>query len=235
MKKFLILLIPFLITGCTMNYELEIKEDLSVEENATILNVETYYDIIGDIDFSYKHTVDMGMKSSGYTDYQYLKKDNLYGTTVTRKYNSLDSFKNIATSYKELYDDIDILKDGNLVVINSVGDLKIEKLVGISDNEAIEKIIPQSIYFSIKLPFKVVDSNADRIDYDHNIYYWDITTSTNKDKNLYISFDINKKHMSVKKTIENFDYTILIFAVIIIVGIIVMNNIINKNKKNNEL
>ena len=68
-----------MITGCTVNYELEIKEDLSLIEQITILNNESYFDKEGEVQSRYKYLVDLGMKENNYFSYNYLEKNNLYG------------------------------------------------------------------------------------------------------------------------------------------------------------
>ena len=100
MKKLILFLIPFLITGCTINYELDINDDLSVTENIKVLEDASYFNREASADDTYKKIVDIGMSENGYLRYDYIKENNLYGGKTIRKYKSLEDFVNEATSYK---------------------------------------------------------------------------------------------------------------------------------------
>ena len=234
MKKLIFLLIPFILTGCTVNYELEINEDLSLKEEITILTDESYFNKEGE-EQRYQYIVDLGMKEEGYNNYNYLKKDGLYGGVATKTYLSLNDFKENANSLKEMYDDIEIEYNDNIITINTVGKFNVNKIVAISDQEGLDQSIPEDVYFSVKLPFKVLEHNADKIDTENNIYYWIIDNTTTENKSMMMQFDASKKHFNVIKELKEFDYTIPVIIVIIIFVMFFINNAIKKNENNNRI
>ena len=74
---------------------------------------------------------------------------------ASKKYASLEEFKSKATSYKELYDDIEVIKDGSKVIINSIGNLKIEKFRSTSEDGSSDNLNINNSYISIEVPYKV--------------------------------------------------------------------------------
>ena len=234
MKKILLILFSLLLTGCTLNYDLEIKEDLTVIENIKVLDNSSYFDKDGKVEDTYKKIVDIAMHEKGYLKYDYLKENNSYGGKLTQTYASLEDYINKSLSYKEMYDEIRIDKNENIITINSIGDLKIEK-VSYNVEDTSDVRIPENVYFSIQLPFKVESHNADKVDTDYNVYYWIIDENTTKDKNIEISFNTNNKHRSIKKFLDKIDYTIiLIIGIIIMIGCFI-NNVLKKNDENNRM
>ena len=234
MKKILLFLIPFILTGCTINYELNINEDLTVTENIKELTDESYFNKTGNVESTYKNIVDIGMQEAGYLRYDYLKENDRYGGITNKSYNSLEEFINTSLSYKEMYENLSIDKVDNIITIKSVGDLRIEK-ISFNEEGYPDVRIPEDVYFSVKLPFNVISHNADRVNKDYNIYYWDIDKSTTKDKSIEISFDTNTKHTSIKKILDKIDYTIvLIIGIILIIGYLIIS-IIKKNDENNRI
>lgn len=234
MKKIILLMFLFLLSGCTVNYELTVSEDLSVTENFSILNDASYYDMLGDVNSVYKQVVDLGMKETNYVTYEYVNQNDLYGGKVNYHYNSLIDFKERAKSYKKLYDDIEVNKNGSIITINSIGNLKLAPAIS-STNENIDQLLIKDFYFSIKLPFKVVSSNADRVDNQNNTYYWDIDNNVTGEKSFQIQFDTSKRFVSFKTIISQIDYTFVFIIVIILIGLLVYSNIKKKNEKNNKI
>ena len=218
MKKLILFLIPFLITGCTINYELDINDDLSVTENIKVLEDASYFNREASADDTYKKIVDIGMNENGYLRYDYIKENNLYGGKAIRNYKSLEDFVNEAESYKKLFSGLDLSINENIVTLKSVGEFNVQE-VSFNSEEFPDVRIPEDVYFSIKVPFKVISHNADRVDNNYNIYYWDIRESTTKDKNIEITFDTKQKHTSIKKLLDKIDY----------------NSIIKKNDENNRI
>ncbi|MDD3187146.1 MAG: hypothetical protein PHD02_01580 [Bacilli bacterium] len=227
LSKFLVLLLfLFLLSGCTINYQLEINDDLTVTETFKILNDSSYFAILGDVQDVYKTSVDKGMFDKGYK-YSYYDENYLYGVDTTRTFNSLSSFVENSPTYKELYDDISIVKNDNIVIINSVGELNVDRIVYSND-------VTDS-YISIKLPFVVTYNNADRIDSKNNIYYWDINADVSNDKSIQLSFDKSKKKFNLNNFLSGIDYTFVLIIAIIIIGILVYNDVKIKNKNNNNI
>ena len=237
MKKIIILMLAFLLSGCTVNYELEIFEDLSLKESITVLDYASYFNRSGDVLTQYKKIVDIGMNEKNIYNYEYIeKKDkNLYGGQAFNHYKSLYDFKENAISYKDAFDDIEIEEYDSIITLKSVGDFKVESFVKFNESEAIDELVPENTYFSLIIPFEVIEHNADRVDTEKNIYYWDIDLNTTEDKNIIISFNKNKKHISFTKILSKIDYTFLIIIVIIILFIIIGYNSYKKSLENNRI
>lgn len=231
-KNLLLILALLLLSGCTVNYDLEINSDLTIEETVVVLNHASYFEILGSVEDVYKNTVDLGMKNTNYITYTYINnsENDLYGVNIHKTYSSLDDFKENSSSLKELYDYVEITRNGSIVIINSVGKFNIER---ISANTEDEIRIPENCYFSIKLPFVVTYNNADRVDTINNIYYWYIDKATTGEKNIQLSFDITKT--TVLNKVSNLNYTFILIVVIILIVVFSYSKIKTENKKNNEI
>lgn len=233
MRKYLLLIVVvFMLSGCTVNYDLEINSDLTVEESIVVLNHASYFEVVGSVKDVYKNTVDLGMHNTNYITYDYISNsaNDLYGVSINKTYSSLDDFKENASSLKELYDDIEITQNGTIVIINSIGEFNIER---ISINTEDEIRIPENCYFSIKLPFVVTYNNADKVDSLNNIYYWYIDEATTNEKAIKLSFDTSKT--TVLNKVSNLNYTFILIVVIILIVAFSYNKVKTKNKKNNEI
>lgn len=234
MKKIIIIMFAFLLSGCSVNYELTLSEDLSITEEFSILNDASYYSMIGEVDKVYKTVIDSAMKDTNYINYNYIEENNLYGVHVDKKYASLEDYKKYTSIYKRLYDDIEISTIENITQIKSVGEYKLAHEILNTDVD-IDELILRDYSINMKVPFKVIMHNADRVDKQNNIYYWDMTKDTTSDKSMEIEFDTSKKFVSLTTIISKIDYTFVIIIAIILVVLITYTTIKKKNEENNKI
>lgn len=241
-KKLLgLLLLTFLLSGCTTQYELEIHENLNITETMTeLMNKDEYkYDSEEDAIYGVNNLITSYDPNRLYNT-DFISKEDTYGFKTTREYNSLVDYYNGTLLVKQLYDSVGVTNDNGIVSIKSIGDLKLNNILYIGEPDEdgeypADTIIPTDTYFKVKLPFKVIRNNADRVDKQNNIYYWDITTDTTKDKTVEIEFDTNKKFVSLTTIISKLDYTFVLIIVIILIGLFIYSNVKKKNKRNNEI
>lgn len=86
--------------------------------------------------------------------------------------------------------------------------------------------------FDIKVytPYTVVTNNADKVDYENNIYTWNINSSSAKNASVYLEVDFSKKYKEDQVTNEDdttekasesntFVYTIIIIITTIIIAL----------------
>lgn len=239
MKKIFIFITLFLLTGCSNQYKLTINEDLSINEEIRMVAEDDYF---FDMDYTEAKKVldmEMGMKDKEKIYSYSLQEDNGYIVNLNRKFSNYQEYLEKSKLYKRVYENLNIVQNDNIIVINSIGDANLKDFVSYYEKDTEEEkdgvatLFTYDCYFSIKLPFDVVNHNADKVDKKNNIYYWIIENDTTN-KEVNISFDINKEYISVQKIVSD-NYTIFIIVAIIIVIALTTNKIIKKGRKNNEI
>lgn len=229
MKKIILLIfICVFCFGCKARYELQINEDLTVNEDITGLETDTFYNQY------YKSTKErvinfmMDTKREYLDNIGYSKKivneDNLTGSTISKKFNSLEEYFELSKTYTQFYENFDYKINNGVVTI----DLKNQLL---RNNDSIERYVIDSCDVVITLPFKVKKSNADYVNKETNTYIWNLDADTQKD--IYIKFDTKMGADLKDNSVSIISFVIVGIAVIVIIGIIYF--IYDKNKKSNEI
>ena len=228
-KIILLILVMLLFSGCSVNYNLYINGDLTVNEKVTAQGSS----------YSLKTMTGQEPKAAANSLYDLYKIDGVkYSFSI---YEDNGDIKSIATtSYKSLEDyedkftsdiakEVNITRDGDLITLEIKQDVPL-------DNYASRSLIYDSISVNIDVPFKVTKHNADSV--NGNTYTWNITKD-GKLKNIKITF--NEKETKVSKKINfgffeiNVKYSAVFaiaFAAIILLIVII---VYIKNKKNNRM
>ena len=227
MKKFIkiiFLCLIFLITGCSVEYNLVINDDNSVNETVIATEktkrMESQTRLKGDAAITYLYDMYKrdGEKLSTRTD-----SNNTYAT-VTKSYSSIDNY---AKKFKsDVFEKVSISKKNNNVNFSA----KQSYMLG---GNFSHQLLYDEIKVNITIPYKVVKSNADKV--NGNVYTWNIEKE--KYKNIEISYEEGSKknniNINIKNKTYNINYGFIVIGVIlfIIIGIITVVSI--KNKKNN--
>lgn len=235
MKKILILIIPFLVTGCaTVDYNLKIEKDLSVVESANISATKEYFNNF------YKHLPITIVKGSYENDelmspikannYLYeLKKDNtpFPSVFVSKTFNNIEDYSKNTIFKGQSFNEINVSSNDNLVTIKTEGFNKYKPEDSGEDNN---RFPVSNLAISIKLPYVVTNSNADKVNRRDNIYTWIINEKTTE-KEINITFDKTKIYIyNIIMYIS-----LVIIAIIAIVMLIIFLKIRKRNKENNRI
>lgn len=228
-KIILLILVTLLFSGCSVNYNLYINEDLSVNEkiiateNSNSLRIKT-----GDTSkvaansFYELYKID-GVKYSFST---VEKGDNITGTTSTT-FKSLEEYEEYFKS--DIFNETNISKKDSYITIDYKQDVPLSEYSSRS-------LIYDSIEVNIEVPFKVIENNADSV--DGNKYTWNIEKD-GKLKNIKMTFDTNET-INYKKIDFGFFEINVRYSVLLVVGIVLVLLIITliiylNNKKNNKI
>lgn len=247
MNKFKILVLTIsliLLSGCTNQYNLEIKEDLSISEKIIIMESKAVYESPANQLEMAKESFNAGMQINDKEKiyyYEFFENKDNYGIEIVKDYANFNEYLSKSLAYKKVYDDLSYIVNGDTIILSTIGNFKTENFTtGSSENateeekDGIAQLIPKDCYFSIKLPFNVIYHNADKVDKKENIYYWLINQDT-IDKEINISFDSTKKYFNFIKVLTEMDYTLFLIIGIIILGIYVMYSIKTKSENNNRI
>lgn len=232
MKKILILVISFLLTGCaSVKYDLNIDRNLTVYEEVFITATKEYFsnfyknypktivqefynneELMSPIrNNNYKYNLELKGKNPGlFVKKQYKSISDYVANTIFRG----QSFENIITS-----------TDNDIITINMNNYIRFAEDGDVGSSISIATI-------TLKLPFVVTNSNADKVNYKTNTYEWSINEETDE-KEINISFDKSKIYIYKNDLIMYISIAILIILFIIL--IIYISNAVVKRKRNNQI
>lgn len=212
MKKIKIivsLLIVFLLTGCSGNYDITINKDLSISEELNLELVNTGNE--------YNKTLKIFEDNN-------INKDNyrvsVNGSKVVIKYNeefsSIDDYILNSKIYHQLIDEIKYSKVDDNIDIYIDQNLKLK-----TDDNNIGNISDiDFLQINIKNPYKVIVSNEDS--YNQDIYSWTISKDT-----------INKKLlMQFEPKSDKFPYGTVIMIIVLSICIFALVHMVIKSYKN---
>lgn len=231
LKKIIIIIIPFLLTGCgSVKYDLNIEKDLTVSETSFMTATADYFNLFFK---NYPITIVEGVyeleenkllfTNNGYT-YDLVRENIKYpGILVTKKYNNLNDYSNQTIFKGQTFEEINVTTNDNLVTLKTKNFLPVYLVEEIDDRRIVSEL-----EINIKLPFVVTNHNADNYDKKTNTYSWYIKEDT-EDKEIELTFDKNKKYVYNLVMYISLSILILLGVIGIIIGIM----IVKKNKRNN--
>lgn len=212
-KKMIIIFIFIIIgTGCTAEYNLNINKDLIIDETITLK--ESIFNIKKqelDVNFFVDLNIDRYRSDDRYSMYMYNKDIDSNNASVTANaiYLDLLTYKNTSPLIENLFSNFNIIKTENIYEF----EYKAKSLnnVEIFDASDLYASLVEEIKVNIKLPFRVLNHNADMFNEDIGIYTWEYS-NRKPTKNIIIEFDTSK--MKVGNT-EKGLYFLLGFVIII--------------------
>ena len=220
MKKIVFLVLSIiLITGCSVQYNLEINNDLSIVEEAKLTGTDSFFSNY------YKTTKKNVIKSQlelyhkfldekGYT-YELVESSIPY-VNVSKKYDNIDSFTKNSILFNDYFDEVKYTKDGNINKIETIG-------FNPNNSDNPERFDVKELEITITCPYKVTSHNAKSVSEKTNTYHYELNENNNK---ILLEFDSSKKFNPYERTI----WLIFVFIAIIIISW-VMVYILNKKKK----
>lgn len=222
-KNIIVFIVVMMCFGCKANYQIKINKDLSVDEKITGLEDQDFYDryynsskerVVKNVASFYEETI----KNNGYK-FSTVIDDDLYGGRVLKTYDSIEDYFNNSVAYKQYFASWNITKNDSLVEILLNDKLK-------PNGTGIDRYYVEEGTVNIKLPFKVIDHNADSV--KNNTYSWNI--DSNKGNKIFLKFDSSK----LANGKENYMLVYVITFTIIIIFVFVLLFVFIKKRKNSE-
>lgn len=239
-KKLLILVYLLFLTGCTVNYNIDVsdnkieessnfyyenKEYYPSDDNDVFLNDFGDYDNFSDIYFNHDY-----LAFSGNIEDKYYKKEKISdsnGDGINLKYTY--NFDNYGDSFLfNIFDDSNYVNDDDEIIINVRG-INFDDLY---DYYTMLYDDVSSLAVNIKTDLKVLKSNADSR--KGNIYTWNINSEDDNDKDKEKNKDI---YIRMRKKVVNKNYIYIIIVILIFIILIVFSifYIIKKKNDSNEI
>ena len=220
MKKLLLVILMFLVTGCTAQYNLTIdkstlKENVKVALPKTTVTDDQLQPYLQTGNKVYPASTDSAIYKSDLTE----DSDNYY---LSYEYTHSYEMFNQSMFVKKCYQEV-ILKSNEETINLSTSDQF--NCIRMEDGAYIENV---DINITTKL--KVQSHNADKV--NGNTYTWNINESNYQSKPINLEI---KQPVSIEKTIkEATNYRLVIIILIIVILLSTTFVVVNKKSKNNN-
>lgn len=222
-KKFLIMIMMFLLTGCSVEYKAIIKEN-KVQETVKINGLDES-EKVDNLD-----KLIANKTSSAINPYENKKVEGTEYYSVKKTEEGLSYKTNFSlneyiesNAIMNCYEKTNLVKKDNYYLLTTTAKV-----------ECIETLKIENLTISLNVNYKVLEHNADSKFL--NTYTWDIDRTNYINKPISIRFDISKKRESFLESIINNAGPLLIIvgiigSVVLIVTVFVLGN----NRKNNKI
>ena len=231
-KRILIILfLVIMISGCKVEYDLKVNDDLSLSETVKITEntnrMKSRTNL--DVEQSVKYLYDMyKLDFMGDKNYSISSSGNNTIVTVHNSYKDLEDYQNkfkneIFVPYNE-YEK----KNHQVIKISQF------KLI---DTKASNRSIYDQIDVSIEVPFDVTNTTAEVT--NGNTYKWTVKADDTEYKRIILEYNGNKPKNSVAFSFGDiafhvgYEWIILVGVVVVVAVLLVY--IYAKNKKNNRI
>lgn len=228
-RLIIMLMLVFLVSGCSVEYNLVINEDSSINEEIIASEktnrLESMTRLNGEQACNYLYN--MFKRDSDTSGASCSEKNSITYGTVRAIYTDVDD---LASKFKsDIFETVEVLKNDDEITITAT---QKEELGG----DAGTTYIYNNIEVNITVPFEVVENNADSV--SKNTYTW-IIEEDEKVKTIKIVYKDkelpNRANIKISDNKYNlrYEYFIIGAIVAIILGIVVF--VFIRSKKNNVL
>lgn len=226
-KIFMFLCIILLLSGCSVEYDLTLNDDLTVSEKVVATEKTKRMEAL---------TKQKGKQAVNYL-YDMFKR-NGEDITLTSREDDYNTYATAITSHEDIndyaskfssdvFDNVNVTKDGNIITFSA----EQKELLSSDTNYS---LLYDDITVNITIPFEVTSNNADKV--NGNTYTWNIKKDADY-KTIEFSYKEGNRKDEVNINVNNETYNIhygviIAISLVIIIGSIVLFVYI-KNKKNN--
>lgn len=209
-KLLFLLFFTLILTGCTFKYDIKIMLNGKVVESATLFDGTT---TIKDK----KEFLSLVDKSLEVFDVKVDEKKNIYdgnliGIKLQKDYSNLHDYARQNKAVKYIFENIAVNEENKIVNIKSIS-----SQYDIIQNENNGSYNYTNSEITLTLPFKVIDSNANKIDVENNKYTWLVNDDF---KEIKISYDKTKYYTN--NVFKLFPYmTVDIWLTLLLIVIII--------------
>lgn len=212
--KFAILfLLVIMLSGCTVNYEINIKDNKITEKINAVETNSVLFDSPNDFGMTLRESLYAFSSSDPFSEENFvvnkIENENELGFDYTREGGLLES-----TAISHCYLNPIITDKDDIVTINTGTEFMCYDYYENLD----------TIRFVFKTNHKVISNNADSV--SGNSYIWNISKDSNKQIEIsYYKFVVDK----------SFNVSYVIIPAILLLGVLIILIIKKKSRKNNEI
>ena len=188
MKKILLLIIVILLTGgCKVEYNLMVSDDLKIIETVNMTGTQSLFDIYYKTSKLnvVKMLLDENKKTLEENNYNYkIIEENTPYVLVDKEYSNMKDYKEKSMFYKQYFENLEYSEKDGIITLKTEGFKP-------NDPEDPERFDIKDLTIKITSKYKIVDSNANKVNKKTNTYYWNINSNTS-DFSLMLSYDSDR-------------------------------------------
>lgn len=222
MKKILLLIICILIiTGCKVEYNLVINNDLTISESVKMTGTDEFFDNyykssrMNVIEMMFDDYRKEDLRNGGYS-YQIIDGNTPY-VLASQDYVNAQDFATKTILFAQYFEDIEVYEQDGVITIETHDFIPINP-------DSIERYNIKTTKIDIKSSYKIVSHNASSYDEKTNTYTWYIDDETT-DFSLKFAYDTNEIYQVSK---NNTDLMLIIGTLLVISLVIVFAYFMNK-------
>ncbi len=222
-----VILVIFLCTGCSVEYTLEIDEDLQVKESVTASADGSFFNEYENIPaqtvvgFILEPYLDY-LNENKYTIDQFFSSSSA-GVNINNRFDSLQTYKDVSKFSEQYASEWTYSEDGDEVTLTIKGHFNVD------EQNQDGGFLVDDAKINIRLPFEVKNHNADIHEEGSQVYTW-VIDKEDPIRELTITFD--KK---VKKSFGLIYAVIGVSIVIVLIIAYIVLGMIRENKQNNKI
>ena len=229
MKKIILIIAIFLLSGCSIEYNLTINEDSSINEEILASEhtnrLESYTKLESTQACEYLYN--MFKREDEDISIDCSEKNSMTNGVARTIHNDIEDYASKFTS--DIIKNVEISKNDDEIILTAV---QSEKLGGDSSTS----YLYDKINVNISVPFKVVENNADKE--SDNVYTW-VIEKNKKEKTIRIVYKDkelpNRANITINNNKYNLRYEYFIIGGIALVILTIIIFVLVKGKKNNIL
>lgn len=228
MKKIFAVFAILILTGCAVNVDVNVNDELKVKEKINV----SFSNSLADNFLSVSDYVDdqvgyyYGTFSNEGYDRDFKQGESESNILFER---NLDNICNLVKSSfsEQLYSEFNCTEDDNYITIQSVGNQKISLPMNM------RRFNVQDLNINVTLPIKATDNNADYV--NGTTYTWKYDTNTYEQKQFYLK--ISKVDLKEKIRNEKIDSILGVVKVVSIILVIVsvISFVLYRKYKSNKI
>lgn len=220
-KIFCLICCMFLLSGCSAEYNLTIKNSTMEEDINAIFDKATESELANRME-GIRRTAfyNYDTRENEYYDFTKRETDDNIILNYSYQYTGNDLYKSEAASrcyYKRIVNVTD-----NVITINT--DNQVACLYKDGDREI------DSITVNIRTALTVLENNADKV--NGNTYTWYINDKNYTNKPIYIKIEKERYQESFTSQVISI---IVILIIVVIIGILIYFKALRRRKKNNKI
>ena len=228
-KILIISLVIFLLTGCKVSSNIEINKNLSVSETVNMGGTIEFFNnrykmmrinVIKEIlagENREEYLISNGYKVS-------IDDSTSFPVVIaTKNYKSLEDFTNNTIFKNQYFGTFETTTSNSLVTLHATDFI-------VYEDGDLERFDIANCSIKIKVPYEVVENNADSYDKKTNTFIWNIKRDT-IEKEIKLTFD--KNHIFIYNS--SMYISMIIMILLIITLLIIILKLIKKHKNENSL
>ena len=224
--KLFILVVLLFVTGCSYKYDVVIDKKMKVSEEIVVSELNSVFTSKGtDATTFIDMNINIYNDDNNFSHYNIIKKmfDSSSGVNVSSSYDNFDDYTKKTKVKKNLFGKVELYQAsgfGYFIASDYRGELFFTDEETDFKNERVE--------FNLKLPFEVLDNNADNVDLEKGIYTWYFNKNSIK-QDINVKFNL-KKIVVKENLIKKFMYLFigLSFSLLVAFYVIIKNKRVNR-------